>query len=356
MPAERDFLDILSGRRRGVAASVTRASLSAVEPAYAAVTRLRNTLFDRGLKTSVALGRATISVGNLTTGGTGKTPVVQWIARRLLDSGHRPAVLLRGYRAKDGLSDEAELYRQMDGVEVQADPDRVAGAATVLARAPQVDTFLLDDAFQHRRAQRHFDLVLIDATNPFGHGHVLPRGLLREPAAGLRRADAILVTHADDRDDRLQIDLRKLNPTAPIYRCRHAVRCLIDADGNAVDLATLGPVAAVAGIGNPAAFFTSLEQGLRLKLPFRIALADHQAYDASLVATINEWTDGRHGEVRAVVVTEKDWTKLRQHAGKLRLPPLRAVLELDFDDGHAAGLWTQIDGVLVPSPGTPGEG
>ena len=345
MPTERDFLDVLSGRRRGVAASLTRAGLSAVEPAYAAVTRLRNALFNRGVKTSIDLGRPAVSVGNLTTGGTGKTPVVQWLARRLLDGGRRPAVLLRGYRATDGVSDEAELYRQLDGVDVQADPDRVTGAAAVLARSPGVDTFLLDDAFQHRRAKRDVDLVLIDATNPFGHGHVLPRGLLREPASGLRRADAILVTHADERDDGLQIDLRRLNPTAPIYRCRHAVRRLIDTDGHPADIASLGRVSAMAGIGNPVAFFDHLERALRLPLRQRLALADHATYDAAFIQSLSS----RLPETDALVVTEKDWVKLRPHARVLPVRILRAVLELDFDDEHADALWEQLRGAITRS-------
>ncbi|HEX8325588.1 MAG TPA: tetraacyldisaccharide 4'-kinase [Tepidisphaeraceae bacterium] len=338
MSREQDLLAILSGQSKGPTASLARIGLSLIEPFYASATQARNTLFDRGVKTVHDLGRPTISVGNLTTGGTGKTPVVQWLVRQFLSARVRPAVLLRGYRARDGVSDEAELYRQIDGVEVEADPDRIAGAAAVLKRSPDVGVFLLDDGFQHRRAKRAFDLVLIDATNPFGHDHVLPRGLLREPAAGLRRADAILITHADERDDPLMARLRSLNPTAPVYRCRHSVRRLIDADAHSLDTQTLAPAAGVAGIGNPDAFFNDIESTFRLPLSRRIALPDHAAYDAAAVDRLNESLAG----VRTVVTTEKDWVKLRRHAGRLDAAIARAVLELDFADGHADALWQQI--------------
>lgn len=343
MSRERDLIAILSGETKGATASLARAGLALVEPLYASATRARNTLFDRGLKPAVALGRPTVSVGNLTTGGTGKTPVVQWLAKQFIDAGRRPAVLLRGYKSKNGLSDEAELYRQTDGVDVEADPDRVRGAAAVLKRSRDVDVFLLDDGFQHRRAKRDFDLVLIDATNPFGHDHVLPRGLLREPPAGLARADAILITHANDRDDALVARIRTLNPTAPIYRCRHVVRGLIDADGDVLDPATLGPAAGVAGIGNPDAFFDEIETNLSLPLARRLALPDHAAFDVAMIDRLN----ASQGGVRTVVVTEKDWVKLRRHAGSLRPAVARAVLDLDFADGDADALWRQVSNAVL---------
>ncbi|MGC4031545.1 MAG: tetraacyldisaccharide 4'-kinase [Tepidisphaeraceae bacterium] len=339
MPTEREFLDILSGQTKGAKASLARGGLAAIEPFYASAMRVRNALFDRGIKPAVDLGRPAISVGNLTTGGTGKTPVVQWLARRLIAKGKRPAVLLRGYKSKDGVSDEAELYRAIDGLEVEANPDRIAGAGTVLKRTPAVDVFLLNDAFQHRRAKRNFDLVLIDASNPFGHGHVLPRGLLREPMSGLSRASAILITHADDRDDALLARLRSLNAAAPIFHCRHAIHRLIDANGLPVDRSGIAPVAAVAGIGNPGAFFEELATRLHLPLSASIALPDHVAFDNTLVDRLN----ADLAKIRTVIVTEKDWVKLRALADRFRPTIARAVLELDFADGHAETLGNAIE-------------
>ena len=348
MAAEHDYLALIAGRSKGPGPALARTGLRLLEPFYASAVRARNTLFDHGVKPTLALGRPTVSVGNLTTGGTGKTPVVQWLARQFLAAGRRPAVLLRGYKAQDGLSDEAELYRQIAGLDVQADPDRVAGAAAVLARSPGVDVFLLDDGFQHRRAKRDFDLVLIDAANPFGHGHVLPRGLLREPAVGLRRASAILLTHAVDRHDELLAAVRRLNATAPVFRCRHVLTGLIDAGGGRLQAAALPPAVGVAGIGKPHAFFDQVERDLRLPLVDRIALPDHDPYDAATVQRLRT----RIGPARTLVTTEKDWVKLRRH-GDLGTTIARAVLGIDFADGDADALWRQIHAALVASPVVP---
>ena len=151
------------------------------------------------------LPHPTISVGNITTGGTGKTPVVRWLAERLQEQGRRPAVLMRGYRSEGGISDEQSLLQQqLPEIPVIANPDRVRGAADATQKQNDIDTFILDDGFQHRRVHRDFDLVLIDATAPFGFGHILPRGSLREPLSGLRRANALLITRSS------QVDVNRL--------------------------------------------------------------------------------------------------------------------------------------------------
>ena len=188
--------------------------------------RLRNKLFDFGIKRAHRLDRPVISIGNITTGGTGKTPAVQWIARRLITAGHRPASLLRGYTVGASTqSDEAILLERSLKIPVIANPDRVAAGRQLIVTHPEIDVILLDDGFQHRRLYRDLNLVLIDATNPFGYGHVLPRGMLREPLAGLRRADVLIVTRSDliegDQLNELKSRLRQFNPTAPILQSRH---------------------------------------------------------------------------------------------------------------------------------------
>src|SRR4051812_23350103 len=189
---------VMNGTERGVAAMSLRALTSAIEPIYRGVVNARNARFDRG-RSVQRVDRPVISVGNITTGGTGKTPVVRWLADALRARGIQPAILMRGYKSAPGqTSDEQELLRsQLPSVVVHANPDRVAGAQEVLRDHPDVQAFILDDGFQHRRLHRDFDLVLIDATNPFGYDRLLPRGLLREPLAGLARAHAILITRAD---------------------------------------------------------------------------------------------------------------------------------------------------------------
>src|ERR1700722_16404745 len=199
LPSHELAQEILSGSDGSLRGRVVRGLTAIAEPAYAAAMAGRNLAYSRGWFSSRRLPSATISVGNITTGGTGKTPVVRWLAGRLREAGKYPAVLLRGYRATTGgVSDEQQLLARglTDAIPVIANPDRFAGAEQALGHNGKIDAFVLDDGFQHRKVKRDFDLVLINATEPFGFGHVLPRGLLREPMAGLRRADALLITRS----------------------------------------------------------------------------------------------------------------------------------------------------------------
>ena len=323
-------LRAISGDDRSWAGHAARLATAAVEPAYAAAMRVRNLLYDRGLKRTHDLGRPAISVGNLTTGGTGKTPVVEWLARRLLERAYHPAVLMRGYgaeRAGDG--DELRVLRRAlgDAVPVHANPSRVEGAAAVLRDRPETDVFVLDDAFQHRRAARAFDLVLVSATNPFGFGHVLPRGLLREPPAGLRRATAVLLTRCDAVDEAALGDIerhvRRHNSTVPIYRAEHVHAALwdpvTDVQQPVAALAT-EPFFAVAGIGDPGSLHAQLGRFGASYVGHRW-FADHHAYSAADVEAIRTAA----GPAR-VVTTEKDWVKLAGIVGAAG--PTIAVLRL----------------------------
>src|SRR5687767_11141712 len=169
----------MSGEQAGLVAGVLRTGMSAAEPFYAAVAAARNRLFDAGLRKSHLLPRPVVSVGNITTGGTGKTPVVRWLAERLRDHGRRVAVLARGYGATAGeAGDEQVMLDHLlnDGttdarrVVLVANPDRVAAATRLLGERPETDAFVLDDGFQHRRLARDLDVVLVSATSPFGYG------------------------------------------------------------------------------------------------------------------------------------------------------------------------------------------
>ena len=322
----------ISGADRSIPARLARLATTAVEPAYVAAMRVRNGLFDVGLTRVHRLGRPTISIGNLTTGGTGKTPVVAWLGRRLAEGGHRPAVLLRGY----GGGDEVRVLRRSlgEGVPVHADPSRVAGAAAVLRDHPATDVFLLDDAFQHRRAARDLDVVLVSATDPFGFGHVLPRGLLREPASGLRRAGAVVLTRCGavsaDRLAAIERDVRRLHPTVPVYRTDHVHAGLWSPDGTERPIAWLGeqPFFAVAGIGDPAALDRQLRSHGDAYVGHRW-FADHHRYTAADVAVVATAAGGA-----TVVTTEKDWVKLADVPGvdAARFAVLRLALRFEADD------------------------
>ena len=306
-----------------------------LEPLYRFGVALRNKGFDCGLKSAHSAGRPVISVGNLTAGGTGKTPTVCCIAKMLQHAGHRPAVLLRGYGSTDGKSDEQQLLsRALSGVPVIANPDRVASARLIDRKHPQVDVLILDDGFQHRRLRRDLDLVLLDATDPFGGGHLLPRGLLREPIGSLRRADAVVVTRCDrvDPPKREKIDrhVESVTGRRPIAHTRHHWDHLIDQDNRPGR--PDGPVLAVCGIGNPQAFFAQAQQ--QLEVAATRALPDHHVYHPTDLQKLSD--EAEQLGATSLLVTEKDWVKLEPlvQSNRPKTGLWRPVLSLEFLDGR----------------------
>ncbi len=338
---EARYLQLIAGSP-GPAAAAGRAALWAVEPFYAAALAARNVGFDRGWLPSTHLPRPAVSVGNLTTGGTGKTPVVRWLAEELLAIGRRPAILSRGYKTADEPAMLRDLLNTDAGpaVPVIANPDRLAGAAAAIEADPAVDIFLLDDGFQHRRARRAFDLVLLDAKEPLGPGraagHVLPRGLLRERPAGLRRAGAVVLTRCD-RADAAELAateriVQRHAPGTPLFRARHAPAGYRNAAGESVGPDRSATALAACGLAHPAEFFD------RVAADFAPAgtrrFADHHAFTPADVA------DLRAAPVDWVAVTEKDWAKLRLLPGTSQGRPafLRAEVRVAFEANHAAEL------------------
>ena len=379
MPTEQQLLRILSGEARGIGPTLARAGLRLAEPLYATAMRLRNVAFERGWRKVHRLPLDTVSVGNLTTGGTGKTPVVRWLAERLRDAGRRPAILMRGYTVGDAtVSDEQLMLEEQlhrgnhRRVIVHADPDRVAGAQAVVRHDPDADLFILDDGLQHRRAGRDFDLVLVSATNPFGYGHVLPRGLLREPLSGLKRADAVLITRADQIEDlargRIKQTIRQYNPDVPIYCARHVLTgVLLDNEAEITlrrdaptlrlqgvrspdahppeAFAALGKLAtptvfAFAGIGDPA----GLSAQLRLFAAHYAGehwFGDHHAYSAADLAMLD--AKARDAGANLLLTTEKDWAKIRHlDRSSLATPIGRVAMAIRFMEDDEARLLEQI--------------
>jgi tetraacyldisaccharide 4'-kinase len=343
MAKRRRILDVMSGSDTSPRGALTRAALSALSPGYRAGNALRSAGFAVGLKRTYPLGRPTVSVGNLTAGGTGKTPMVQHLVRRLADAGHRPCVLLRGYKG----GDEAEEHRRALGktARIEPNPDRVAAAEAVLREAPDTTCFVLDDGFQHRRARRDLDLVLIDATHPWGFGRLLPRGLLREPRGALCRADAVIVTRADQVDAqtlaRLDDEIKALTGQPPIAHAAHAWsgyrQGKPNQPGKTLPLDHLAgrPVMGVVGIGNPDAFAHTLAQHVG-RVVHCEQFPDHHRYTA---AQLNRLIDlAQTAGAQALVTTEKDWVKwsVLLEDRPPAFPILRASLALRFRDGGEA--------------------
>lgn len=349
---QQHIQDVISGRSGGFGAFSLRSVLRAVEPFYAGAALARNWLFDLGIRKSRPLDQPVVSIGNITTGGTGKTPLVRWLAERLRVDGRHVAILSRGYRAQGGgigdeltMLDHALNRREGQPIRMAANPDRYRAGASLLRDHPEIDVFLLDDGFQHRRLGRDFDLVLISAIQPFGFGHVLPRGLLREPLRGLRRADAIVITHADRADDRLldeiEARIRKYNPLAPLYRAVHAPAGLLSsqspADRLPLDQLSTRRFFAFSGIGAPSSFENPLEQ-FGPNLVGRRRFMDHHNYTPVELNDLTREARARGAEV--LLTTEKDWVKIERFP--CELPVLRLDVRVQFQADHGERLLGQI--------------
>lgn len=342
---------VLGGTQRGVSATLLRGALSALEPLYAGVMLLRNRLYQSGVLRACRLPRPVISIGNITAGGTGKTPMVLWLAQRLEELGHHPAILMRGYRRGGATISDEQALLASHGLIVQADPDRARGGRTVLSGQPETDVLLLDDGFQHRGLHRDVDLVLIDATNPFGFGHVHPRGLLREPLSGLRRATAFIITRSDMVNPqelaRIEGLLRARNPAAPIFHAAHAHTGLLDASSQALPLSALAGrrFFAAAAIANPQALAQQLA-----KLPGTLAgalwLADHHDYTAADVHDVIRQASEAGAD--CILVTEKDWVKLARWPDAIAGAKfLRLQLSIEFPADHGPHLLALVQAALA---------
>jgi|SRR5579883_1445579 len=304
MPLSDAIERIWYGRSAGAGAA--RLALSPLAAAYAAVAGVRNRLYDAGLLPATEPAIPAVSVGNLTVGGTGKTPIVAWIVAAARDRGCRPGVVLRGYR--DG--DEADVHRTLNPhVPVIASADRVAGIRALIERG--CDLAVLDDAFQHRRTQRTLDVVLVNADRWAGVRWPLPAGPWREPVSSLRRAQLVLITRKVATAAMVDTVRRALERALSRGAAPVAIVSLVPASLRTLDrgAAALGSlrgarVRAVAGVADPAAFFAQLRAaGARVD---GIAFRDHHRYTAADVAEIRR----RAPPGVTVICTLKDAVKL----------------------------------------------
>jgi tetraacyldisaccharide 4'-kinase len=308
---------------------------------YRSVVQFRHFLYAKGILRHHTVGCQVISVGNLTVGGTGKTPVVEVFARELAQEGRRVAVLSRGYKKQrppfatrladrllfrerrrpprvvsDGrqlLLDSAMsgdepymLASNLPNVAVLVGKDRVKSARYAINRLG-CDTLLLDDGFQYRALRHRVEIVLVDRTNPFGNGHVLPRGLLREPIGNIAKAHFIFLTKSDGRNsEALKEQLRELNPKAEIIECRHCARYLQNmTSGDQLQLHYLRGLSVVvlSGIAAPEGFENEIEERGAVLLDRR-RFADHHRYtQQEILDIINH---AREIGADAIVTTEKD--------------------------------------------------
>ncbi len=314
-----------------------RAGLRFLSLPYGLAVRTRNGLFDCGWKRVHRAAVPVVSVGNLTLGGTGKTPCVEWVARFFRERDTQVAILSRGYGAEAGRNDEAMVLEEnLPDVPHLQGADR-ASLATTAVEELEAELLLLDDGFQHRRLHRDLDIVLLDATCPPARDYGFPRGTLREPASGLRRAGAVLLTRCDQvragEVEAIRVWLGQRFPDVPVATTEHRPTELTGCDGSREVLEAFRgkPVGAFCGIGNPAAFRHTLESLGATVTNFR-AFADHHAYTREDVDDLTRWAETLAPDA-VIATTQKDWVKLRVPAFAGR--PLWAVrIGLHFRSGE----------------------
>jgi tetraacyldisaccharide 4'-kinase len=301
---------------------------------YSKFTGLRNRLYDRGLLEAVDLRARTISVGNLTTGGTGKTPLVAHIAKILLARGEKVCILTRGYKRDEPrkrilvangehiladanvAGDEPfELAQKLEGKAIIiADADR-RSAGEWAKRKFGVTAFILEDGFQHRQVRRDVDIVCIDATEPWGGGKTLPLGRLREPKSGLGRADIVVITRSDlsDQISDLKSEIPDLNPDADVFEARNKIVSVVPANGENVGEDALfdraQPALAFCAIGNPGSFFEQLKNE-GFELAATKAFRDHHRYSQADADALEE--QAAAVGAKAFLTTAKDAVKLAE--------------------------------------------
>lgn len=321
---------VITDKRKGVLADILRIFLVFLSVIYSLAIRFISALYKFGLlKTYHPLCKV-ISIGNITWGGTGKTPLVEKIASYLNHRGCKIAVLSRGYSLNASLTDEPQYLQDNLGVPVLVGRDRIKNAK-LASKQYQIQAIILDDGFQHWRLGRDLDIVCIDTTNPFGSGWVLPRGILREPLASLRRADIFFLTKTDLGRDNLAMlkdKLREINPQALIVESIYEALYLRRLNDAALKINTdelRGKrVGLLAGIADPA-YFEYMVHRLGINPVLKFYYPDHYAYQKKDLDKIS--CDYTTHNIDTIITTPKDASRLSGQP--ISLKPQTLVLYIE---------------------------
>ncbi len=376
--------DVIFGRARGFRAAMTRFLMSWLSWIFCALVQLRIALYRKSFKSQEYLGTQVVAIGNLTVGGTGKTPVVELLAKSLRDRGRKVAILSRGYKSKkldrpqkwtgiDGKPIPAErmpsvvstgtsllldskfagdepfmLARNLDGVSVIVDKDRVKGGRFAV-RELQAETLLLDDGMQYLNLAHSFDITLIDSRSPFGTGHLLPRGTLREPPRNLRRASYILITKCDGSPNtELIARIRNYNPVADIIECAHSpvhLENLYTREREPLAFLEGKWVGAISAIAVPESFERSLT-ALGAKVEIKRHFSDHHRFNRRDVDDFIQRCVERDMEI--IVTTEKDAVRFPRPT-EINVPIYFLRIEVQILNGQEA--WdAMVDRLCNPPP------
>jgi len=384
---EQFAIDVILERRGGPRAALLRSLLYGLSLIYERIVQLRLWLYRKRVFRERALGCLVISIGNLTVGGTGKTPIVEKFARALQGGGRRVAILSRGYKSvprpskrgllarlrnvnadpprvvSDGQSllldsltagDEPYMLAQnLKNVVVLVDKDRVKSGLFAIERM-NVDTLLLDDGLQYLHLKHRLDIVLIDRQAPFGNDFLLPRGTLREPPRNLRRASYVFITKSTgESNDQLIKRIRRYNRTAEIIECAHQPLHLQNVTtGEIVSLGKLSGafIGSICGIAAPDSFEGGLKDlGARIEIAKRYI--DHHRYtEAELRSFISRCI---RRDLEMIVTTEKDAVRFPL-LGKTEVPIFFLRVEIEILSGHET--WEQcVSRICKPQPLLPPE-
>lgn len=359
-------VDIIYGRSEGFFVSCYAALLKGLSYIFSFIVMCRHFMYENRILRDAPLGCQVVVVGNLTVGGTGKTPIVEKFARVLSERGRKVAILSRGYKSKsdsavrkisrwfthgeapkprvvsDGkkvlldsefAGDEPYmLARNLPGVIVIVDKNRVRAGHYAITHFG-VDTILLDDGFQYLPLHAQVQLLLVDKTNPFGNMNMLPRGILREPINHLKRASFIFLTKSDGKPDRdLERVIRKYNPTVEIIECAHSPKCLVEFSSDSIiDLQILkgAKIACFSAIASPESFEKFLKE-LGAEIVFKKRFLDHHRFDDYELDAF--FAKAKKCGAQMVLTTEKDSVRIAKSYPVL-LPFYYTRLEIDILSG-----------------------
>jgi len=342
------FESVVSGRNVTVSALLLRSFLTGLSFPYSLFMRGRNALYNKGLLRPRSAGVPVISVGNITLGGTGKTPFVEWVCRYLLQKGRSPVVLSRGYgRGGEDSNDEFKvLAANLPGLQQISHPDRVGSARKAVSDLC-ADCIVLDDGFSHRRLKRNLDILLLDIFKPFGYGRVFPGGLLREPIEAAERADILVITRTELVEAEYLADfedkLKRFFPDKPIVTAVHRpvkVRDIFSGKEYPPDWIAGKNVYAFCGIGNPAAFGKTIESRGAVLQELR-AYGDHYIYKREDLSQVLSGAGKRGSEI--ILTTQKDGVKIRTLESDV--PIYELIIRSEVVNG-LSGLQERIEGAL----------
>jgi tetraacyldisaccharide 4'-kinase len=331
---------IISGENKSLCAAALRGLMRVLSYIYAAVIAARNLLYDKGLLKSHRPEAAVISIGNITTGGTGKTPMVIWVYNFLQQHNTKCSILTRGYKTEksgEDIKDEPFiLEKNCPQAKVIVDSDRVKSAKKAVEQYNS-KAIILDDGFQHRHLARDIDIVCIDASCPFGYGKILPAGFLRENLSQLKRADAVILTRTDQQSSekihKIIEKIKNYNPEIITALSSHKIAKILTGENRELpaDAVSQKKVYAFCGIGNPDAFFNSLKS-LGAELAGTKVFDDHHNYNSDDLKNIRLESEKYQAEM--IITTEKDFIKLDMQNSGLKNKVGMLKVEIEFTEGE----------------------